>query len=253
MFQNHLLQLLALVAMEPPASFNANAIRNEKAKVFESIRPIVLDDSVRGQYEGYNRLEGVAPDSQTPTYAALKLYIDNWRWMGVPFYLRSGKSLAVKSSEIIIEFQRPPHLMFALPEKRVFTPNILSLCIQPDEGIHLRFEAKVPDSEQEMRSVIMDFHYHSSFNDTVIPEAYERLLLDVLLGDASLFTRSDAIEDSWKLVDPVIQGWEKRNDPPLVFYPPGSWGPVEADTLLKRDGRVWRLGCADEPGILHSV
>jgi glucose-6-phosphate 1-dehydrogenase len=252
MFQNHLLQLLALVAMEPPASFNANAVRNEKAKVFESIRPIALEDSVRGQYEGYNHLEGIAPGSQTPTYAALKLYVDNWRWMGVPFYLRSGKSLAAKASEIIIEFQRPPHLMFALPEKRDFTPNILSLCIQPDEGIHLRFEAKVPDSEQEMRSVDMDFHYRSSFNGTALPEAYERLLLDVLLGDASLFTRSDAIEDSWKLIDPVIQGWEEQNAPSLVFYPRGSWGPAEADALLKRDDRVWRMGCSDESGILHT-
>ena len=252
MFQNHLLQLLALVAMEPPASFNADAVRNEKTKVFESIRPISLADSVRGQYEGYNRLEGVAPGSQTPTFAALKLYIDNWRWMGVPFYLRSGKSLAAKASEIVIEFQRPPHLMFALPEKRTFTPNIMSLCIQPDEGIHLRFEAKVPDSEQEMRSVNMDFHYRSSFRNTTLPEAYERLLLDVLLGDASLFTRSDAIEASWSLMDPVIQGWDKQNEPPLVIYKPGTWGPAEADDLLKRDNRVWRMGCSDEPDILHA-
>jgi glucose-6-phosphate 1-dehydrogenase len=247
MFQNHLLQLLALVAMEPPSSFNAEAVRNEKAKLFESIRPIALTDTVRGQYEGYCSADGVAADSQTPTYAALKLYIDNWRWQGVPFYLRSGKALARKSSEIIIEFQRPPHLMFHLPEGADFTPNILSLCIQPDEGIHLRFEAKVPDSEQGMRSVDMDFHYNSWF-DEALPEAYERLLLDALAGDASLFTRSDAIELAWRLLDPVLQGWETRAAPALATYPAGSWGPDEADRLLDRDGRCWRFGCIDAPG-----
>jgi glucose-6-phosphate 1-dehydrogenase len=174
MFQNHIFQLLALVAMEPPSSFSADAIRNEKAKLFDSIRPIALDDTVRAQYSGYSNAQGVAPGSQTPTFAALKLNIDNWRWKGVPFYLRSGKALARKVSEIIIEFQRPPHLMFHLPSDADFTPNILSLCIQPDEGIHLRFEAKVPDSDQDMRSVDMDFHYHSSFDGAPLPDAYER-------------------------------------------------------------------------------
>jgi glucose-6-phosphate 1-dehydrogenase len=251
MFQNHLLQLLALVAMEPPSSFNADAVRNEKAKLFESIRPIALADTVRGQYTGYLNAEGVASNSRTPTYAALKLYIDNWRWQGVPFYLRSGKALARKTSEIIIEFQRPPHLMFHLPEGSDFTPNILSLCIQPDEGIHLRFEAKVPDSDQGMRSVDMDFHYRSSF-DGSLPEAYERLLLEALAGDASLFTRSDSIEAAWSLLDPVLQGWEAGKDSPLVTYPVGSWGPAEADQLLERDDRCWRFGCLDEPGTVHA-
>ncbi len=251
MFQNHLLQLLALVGMEPPSSFNADAVRNEKAKLFESIRPIALEDTVRGQYSGYCGTDGVAPGSQTPTYAAIKLFIDNWRWQGVPFYLRSGKALNRKTSEIIIEFQRPPHLMFHLPPGSDFTPNILSLCIQPDEGIHLRFEAKVPDSEQEMHSVDMDFHFHSSF-DGALPEAYERLLLDALEGDASLFTRSDSIEAAWRLVDPVIQGWEAQNDPPLSPYPAGSWGPEAADQLLARDGRRWRLGCVNQAGTIHA-
>jgi len=246
MFQNHLLQLLALVAMEAPSSFNPDAVRNEKAKVFESIRPIALTDTVRGQYAGYRDLEGVAPGSQTPTFAALKLYIDNWRWQGVPFYLRSGKAMIDKTSEIIIEFERPPHMMFRLPEGRTFTPNILSLCIQPDEGIHLRFEAKKPDSDQEMRSVDMDFHYRSTFSGS-LPEAYERLLLEALAGDASLFTRSDGIEASWQLVDPILKGWEDQNTPPLVIYPVSSWGPGEADQLLDRDGRQWRLGCVDGP------
>ena len=244
MFQNHLLQLLALVAMEAPSSFSADAVRNEKTKVFESIRPIALVDTVRGQYAGYRDLEGVAPGTQTPTFAALKLYIDNWRWQGVPFYLRSGKALIRKTSEIIIEFQRPPHLMFRLPDGRDFTPNILSLCIQPDEGIHLRFEAKLPDSNQEMRSVDMDFHYRSTFTGS-LPEAYERLLLEALDGDASLFTRSDGIEATWQVIDPILQGWDGQNSPPLVFYPEGSWGPGEADLLLLRDGRLWRLGCVD--------
>ncbi len=252
MFQNHLLQLLALVAMEAPSSFSADAVRNEKAKVFESIRPVALTDTVRGQYAGYRETDGVAPGSQTPTFAALKLNIDNWRWQGVPFYLRSGKAMARKTSEIIIEFERPPHLMFHLPEGSDFTPNILSLCIQPDEGIHLRFEAKLPDSTQEMRSVDMDFHYASLFTGS-LPEAYERLLLEALDGDASLFTRSDGIEASWRMVDPIIQGWEAGNDPPLATYPVGSWGPGEADQLLLRDGHRWRLGCTDEQDAPHAV
>ncbi|MCG2787999.1 MAG: glucose-6-phosphate dehydrogenase [Anaerolineae bacterium] len=242
MFQNHLFQLLALVAMEPPASFNADAVRNEKVKVFQSIRPIALSDTVRAQYEDYRQAQGVDPDSQTPTYAALKLFIDNWRWKGVPFYLRSGKALQRKTSEIIIEFQRPPHMMFDMPENSDFSANFLALTIQPDEGIHLRFEAKVPDSDQEMRSVDMDFHYRDSFKDRSLPEAYERLLLEALDGDASLFTRSDGIEASWQVIDPVIHGWTEQNNPPLVSYKRGDWGPAEADSLLGRDGHVWRLG-----------
>jgi glucose-6-phosphate 1-dehydrogenase len=251
MFQNHIFQLLALVAMEPPASFQPDAVRNEKAKVFESIRPADLRDTVRGQYEGYCSHEGVAQGSQTPTYAALKLFVDNWRWKGVPFYLRSGKVLGQKTSEVIIEFQRPPHLMFHLPDTSQFTPNILSLCIQPDEGIHLRFEAKLPGSGQEIRSVDMDFHYRTSFHIN-LPDAYERLLLDALSGDASLFTRSDEIEACWRLVDPVIQGWEAEGIPELLSYPQGSWGPPEAAELLARDGRRWRLGCQDEEGTIHA-
>ena len=245
MFQNHLLQLLSLVAMEPPASFEADAGRNETFKLLSSIRPITLTDTVRAQYEGYRQIEGVSPNSQTPTFAALKLYIDNWRWKGVPFYLRSGKSLVDKTSQVIIEFQRPPHLMFRLPDEYKFIPNILSLCIQPDEGIHLMFEAKVPDSDQDMRSVDMDFHYQDSFTG-VLPDAYEKLLLEALRGDASLFTRSDGIEAAWKLIDSITNGWETSNIPDLSLYRRGSWGPTEANTLLARDGRLWRLGCVGE-------
>jgi glucose-6-phosphate 1-dehydrogenase len=245
MFQNHLLQLLSLVAMEPPASFEADAVRNETFKLLSSIRPVTLTDTVRAQYEGYRQTEGVAPDSQTPTYAAVKLYIDNWRWKGVPFYLRSGKSLAMKTSQVIVEFQRPPHLMFHLPDEYQFVPNILSLCIQPDEGIHLMFEAKVPDSDQDMRSVDMEFRYRDSFNG-VLPDAYERLLLEALHGDASLFTRSDGIEAAWKLIDSITNGWETNNIPDLSLYRHGSWGPSEAGALLARDGSIWRLGCLGE-------
>ncbi|MCP4141595.1 MAG: glucose-6-phosphate dehydrogenase [Chloroflexi bacterium] len=245
MVQNHLFQLLALVAMEAPASFDADAVRNEKAKVFQSIRPIDLNDTVRAQYEGYAQAKGVAPNSQTPTYAAFKLFIDNWRWQGVPFYLRSGKALKHKNTEIIIEFQRPPHLMFDLPEGRDITPNVLSICIQPDEGIQLRFEAKVPDSDQEMRSVNMDFAYEDFFDGASIPEAYERLLLEALDGDASLFTRSDEIEASWKVIDPVINGWAERAQPKLATHKKGEWGPKESTDLLARDGHQWRFGCVE--------
>jgi glucose-6-phosphate 1-dehydrogenase len=170
MFQNHLLQLLSLVAMEPPASFEADAVRNETFKLLSSIRPVSLTDTVRAQYEGYRQTEGVAPDSQTPTYAAIKLYIDNWRWKGIPFYLRSGKSLAAKTSQVIVEFQRPPHLMFHLPDEYQFVPNILSLCIQPDEGIHLMFSHGA-GSDQDMRSVDMEFKYHPFSG--VLPDAYD--------------------------------------------------------------------------------
>ncbi len=242
MFQNHLFQLLALVAMEPPSRFEADAIRNETVKVFQSIRPINLKDTVRAQYEGYTSIEGISPDSHTPTFAALKLYVDNWRWRGVPFYLRSGKALKNKASEIIIEFQSPPHLMFDRTED--FLPNILSICIQPDEGIHMSFQAKRPDSDQDMRSVDMDFHYRESFKGTSLPEAYELLLLEALKGDASLFTRSDAIEACWRIIDPVIQGWEETDEPKLVTYPRGDWGPVEADALIADDGHYWRMKCA---------
>ena len=245
MFQNHLLQLLSLVAMEPPASFEADSVRNETFKLLSSIRPVTLTETVRAQYEGYRQTEGVSPDSQTPTYAAIKLYIDNWRWKGVPFYLRSGKSLAKKTSQVIVEFQRPPHLMFHLPDEYKFVPNILSLCIQPDEGIHLMFEAKVPDSDQDMRSVDMEFHYRNSFTG-VLPDAYERLILEALRGDASLFTRSDGIEAAWKLIDSIVNGWETSNTPDLSLYRRGSWGPSEANALLVNDGRLWRLGCVDE-------
>ena len=244
MFQNHLLQLLTLVAMEPPASLDANAVRNEKAKVLGNIRLIRLADTVRAQYEGYRDAERVAPGSQTPTYAALKLYVDNWRWKGVPFYLRSGKALPARTSSIIVEFQAPPDVMFGLARNQAFTPNMLSICVQPEEGIHLRFETKVPDTLAESRSAKMDFSYREAFPGIALPDAYERLLLDALKGDASLFARSDGIELAWRLIDPILFGWQNSpNISPLRTYAPKSWGPAAADELLAREGHVWRLGC----------
>jgi len=248
MFQNHLLQLVALVAMEPPASLDADAIRNEKVKVLGTVRPIVLKDTVRGQYEDYPLSIGVAPDTQTPTYAALKLYIDNWRWKGVPFYLRSGKAMPGKSSAIIIEFQPPPDVIFHLSQHQGFTPNYLSICIQPDEGIQLRFETKVPDTVAESKSVNMSHSYREAFPGIALPDAYERLLLDALKGDASLFARNDGIEAAWRLIDPIISGWAASSqEPPLYRYKRNSWGPEVADQLLAKDGHKWRMSCCGFP------
>jgi len=247
MFPNHFLQLFTLLAMEPPATFDADAVRNEKVKVLMAIRPIDIADTVRAQYEGYGQAEGVAENSQTPTYAAMKLYVDNWRWHGVPFYLRSGKAMAEKTSQIVIVFNEPPHVLFDLPADYHLTPNFLSLCIQPDEGIHLRFETKVPGASQETRSVDMEFHYPSTFGGARLPDAYERLLIDAINGDPSLFTRSDEIERAWGLVDPVLEAWENSaNAPSLGLYRRGSWGPTAAEAFIKQDGRVWRLGCGDQ-------
>jgi glucose-6-phosphate 1-dehydrogenase len=246
MFQNHLLQLLTLTAMEPPAVFEANALRDEKVKVLQAVRPVTR--SVRGQYRGYLDEPGVAPVSQTPTYAALQLMVDNWRWRDVPFYLRSGKRLAAKISEISIQFKRVPHLMFPQDFEREIVPNILSLCIQPDEGIHLRFEAKEPGAGMRTRSVDMEFHYAEDFGTTALPDAYERLLLDAMQGDASLFARADEIEMAWGLIDPVLASWERPGAPPLAHYDPGSWGPLEGNEFLAADGRVWHYGCGTHAG-----
>ena len=243
MFQNHLMQLFTLIAMEPPASFNADHLRNEKVKVLSAVPPIDLRDLVAGQYQGYCETQEVAPRSQTPTYAAMRVFVNNWRWQGVPFYLRSGKAMQRKQSELVIEFKSPPKVMFSQIYDGDFTPNILSICIQPDEGIHLSFEAKIPGVQNETRPVNMDFHYRTSFGDGAIPEAYQRLLLDALKGDAALFARSDEIETSWQLIDPLIAGLDSGQHSGTILYETGTWGPPEADELLARDGRVWRSGC----------
>jgi glucose-6-phosphate 1-dehydrogenase len=240
MFQNHLLQLLTLVAMEPPASFSASHLRNEKVKVLSAVQPMtpeqVSANTVRAQYKGYRSEEHVNPNSNTATYAAIRLFINNWRWKGVPFYLRSGKNLAEKQSQIIIQFKEPPLAMFPM---QTMKPNMLVLYLQPDEGLHVRFEAKAPDTVNETRSVDMEFHYDEAFGQSAIPESYERLLLDAIQGDASLFTRADEVETAWSLIDPILQAWETHQTPPLAGYKPGSWGPTEAYDLLARDGRRW--------------
>jgi glucose-6-phosphate 1-dehydrogenase len=243
MFQNHLLQLVSLTAMEPPVDLNAKALRDEKVKVIQAIPHISQEDGIWGQYEGYRESPGVPPDSITPTYLGLKLFVNTWRWQGVPFYLRSGKSLAAKTSEIIFQFKRVPHLLFE--DNGDIEPNTLSLCIQPDEGIHLRFETKIPGAGMRTDPATMEFHYESQFGDDSLPDAYERLLLDALQGDAALFARGDEIESAWTLIDPILKRWERMENPPLAFYKPGSWGPIEADTFMARDGFAWMDECGD--------
>jgi len=247
MFQNHLLQLLSLIAMEPTASYQPNDLIDEKVKVIKSIRRIpvenVTNEAVKGQYRGYSEEEGVSAGTRTPTYAAVRFYIDNWRWQGVPFYLRSGKKMAEKVSEIAIQFKRPPHLMFPLPKEYEFTSNRLTFCLQPDEGIHLKFETKVPDTIAETRSVDLQYHYRDVFGENSIPEAYERLLLDAVNGDTSLFNRGDQSELAWELIDPILQAWEDPHGPPLAIYEQGSWGPIEADAMLALNSHKWQRGC----------
>ncbi len=243
MLQNHLLQLLTLTAMEPPYAFDARALRDEKVKVLQALRSIQPGETIAGQYIGYRNEKGVASKSQTPTYAAVKVYIDNWRWQGVPFFLRSGKQLADKTTEISIVFKRPPHSLFPLAPDALLTPNTLTLCIQPDEGMHLRFEAKVPGAGMQRQTVDMNMNYAQDFNHAPLPEAYERLLLDALQGDAALFTRADEIELAWQAIDPVIQAWQ-GGVVPLFFYETGSWGPYEAVNFLG-EGRNWRGHCGD--------
>jgi glucose-6-phosphate 1-dehydrogenase len=245
MVQNHLLQLLALTAMEPPVSLNATALRNEKVKVLQAIEPINLKDGVWGQYEGYCEASGVDPDSRTPTFAALELYVNNWRWQGVPFYLRTGKNLNRKVTEITLQLKEVPHLIF--PENMHFMSNHLSLCLQPDEGMHLRFELKMPGERMKTFPVEMDFHYQDRFGEQALPDAYEYLLLDAMQGDASLFARADEIERAWELVTPVLEAWESMADPPLVYYEPGAEQIAAVDDLIGRNGRSWSICCVHPP------
>jgi glucose-6-phosphate 1-dehydrogenase len=252
MIQNHLTQLLTLTAMEPPVAYDADAVRDEKVKVLRAITPIRPDQvtsfTARGQYgsgsvsgrpvDGYRQERGVAPGSQTETFVALKLFVDNWRWAGVPFYLRSGKALPRRVSEIAVQFKTVPTMLFSDSPTNDIEPNVLAIKIQPDEGITLKFGSKVPGQSQ-IRPVTMDFRYGTSFG-VASPEAYERLLLDCMLGDSTLFTRRDEVEASWSLITPIHQGWAAT--PPASFpnYEAGTWGPADADELLARDGRAWR-------------
>jgi glucose-6-phosphate 1-dehydrogenase len=251
MFQNHIFQLLAVTAMEPPAAFDAERVRDEKAKVFRSIRPFPLDSIaswlVVGQYaEGmigdrrvpaYGDEPGVTPGSRTPTYAAMKVMIDNWRWNGVPFYLRSGKRLSSQKAEISIHYRPVPHLMFAKTIKEPIDPNTLVLRVQPDEGINLVFQAKIPGSKVCMMPVVMDFSYQRGF----ALEAYERVLLDCMQGDQMLFVREDGVVETWALLTPVLRELESGADAvPLKSYAAGSSGPAEASLMMEREGRAWR-------------
>ncbi|HET7487346.1 MAG TPA: glucose-6-phosphate dehydrogenase [Acidimicrobiales bacterium] len=250
--QNHVLQVLALTLMEPPATIDAKGIRDEKVKVLRAIDVLRPDDVaidvVRGQYErgwvegaevpGYREEEGVAPGSRTETYVGMRVKVDNWRWAGVPVYVRTGKRLPTRVTEVAMEFRDVPHLPFASKETRGLGPNALVLRIQPDEGIALRFGAKVPGQAFRVRSVSMDFSYGAAFLEET-PDAYERLLLDAMVGDPTLFIRADEVEEAWKVVQPILEVWSD-DATPLARYGAGTWGPREADRLLERDGRRWR-------------
>jgi glucose-6-phosphate 1-dehydrogenase len=260
MFQNHLLQLLALTAMEPPAAMTADAVRDEKVKVLRSIRWLtpesIPSNAVRAQYaagkikdqdvKGYRDEPDVSKDSQTPTYAAVRFHVDNWRWKGVPFYVRSGKRLPKRVSEIAVHFQAPPHLMFGGPGAgRDLEANVLVMRVQPNEGVSLNFEVKVPGAavaltqHVEVAPVDMDFSYAEAFGETAAP-AYETLLLDVMIGEMTLFTRSDEVEAAWRLIDPLLEYWEKNPASPMPEYAAGSWGPGAADELIGRENGGWR-------------
>ncbi|MFH1262959.1 MAG: glucose-6-phosphate dehydrogenase [Pseudomonadota bacterium] len=242
--QNHLLELLALTAMEPPVSFHADAIRDEKVQLFRSLRPLSYDGAnsqiVHGQYLGYREEEGVSRDSRTPTFAAMKVMIDNWRWQGVPFYLRSGKNLGKRATELSIQFQPIPLCLFGEKEAcQLVEPNVLTLRIQPNEGISMTFAAKVPGNHLSVGTVSMSMDYARAFGRP-LSEAYERLLLDCMKGDQTLFSRRDGVEASWDFVTPMLDAWEKDPKAPLIEYEPGSDGPAEAEQLLFRDGRRWK-------------
>ena len=249
MIQSHVLQLTSLVAVEPPAAFDATAVRNEKLKVLQSIRPFDLEAVaqavVRGQYTrgnasgksvpGYREEQGVSPQSRTETFVAAKLLIDNWRWANVPFYLRTGKRLAKRSTEIVIQFKRAPHVVF---RGREAEPNRLILNIQPDEGISISFGAKRPGTEMSIGNVNMDFSYKEGFGEAT-RSAYATLVNDCLRGDATLFDRGDNVEAAWALVDPILDVWSAAKTATVPQYSSGSWGPRESDALLERDGRKW--------------
>ncbi|MGA3066718.1 MAG: glucose-6-phosphate dehydrogenase [Tepidisphaeraceae bacterium] len=270
MIQNHMFQLMALVAMEPPYALDATSIRDEKVKVYKSIRPLgegpVDAYAVRGQYgpgefnagscmkktAGYLKARGVAPGSRTETFAAVKLFIDNWRWSGTPFYLRTGKCLPEKLSEVMVRFRSPPLTLFQKQTEAPVYPNDLIIRVQPDEGISWRLNAKVPGGQMNIKPVALDFLYHTAFH-VEPPEAYERLLYDALLGDQTLFIRGDEAEAAWQVIDPFEEAWRKSPNPPQQ-YAPGTWGPKAAMELIENDGRSWmHSGDEVEPIIACSL
>ena len=253
MFQNHLLQLLTLTAMEAPVAFNADSVRDEKVKVLRALRPLKGRDAILGTYraqytsgsdhgrrvQGYKDEPGVASDSTTETFMAARLFVDNWRWAGVPFYLRSGKRLPARMTEIAIQFKQPPLSLFNWQNMAGNAPNVLVLNIQPDEGITLTFGAKTPKPVNEILPVQMSFNYEQTFG-TEPPEAYERLLLDVILGDATLFTRSDEVQSAWGFTTSILDAWKSYPIRNLPVYEAGTWGPPGVDEFIGRDNRAWR-------------
>lgn len=255
MVQNHLLQLTGLISMEPPSSFDSNAIRNEIVKVFQSLRPFnekeILSNAIRGQYTsatvrgenvaGYRDEKGVNPKSKTETYVALKFFIDNWRWGGVPFYIRTGKRLPTKVTEVVIHFKPTPHFLFSKQEANN-SCNQLILRIQPDEGVLFKVGMKVPGQGFDIQTVNMDFHY-SDLSNTYLPTAYERLIHDCMIGDSTLYQRVDAVEAAWKFVDPILNAWKNDENIPIYGYPAGTWGPENADDLIEEKGMTWRYPC----------
>ena len=255
MLQNHLMQIVAHVAMEPPINTDARSIRDEKVKLFQSIQPIRPEDiprqTVRGQYlssmidgetvRGYREEEGVPNDSRTETYAAVKFFIDNWRWAGVPFYIRTGKRLPTKVTEVTIAFKHPPHTLFRNENELLGNSNRLVIRIQPDEGILMNFGMKIPGEGFRVKNVGMDFHY-SDLTHAHVPEAYERLLLDCMKGDATLYARGDSVEYSWAFVEPILDAWA-NNEVKMFGYPSGSWGPKESNDLIVPEDLSWRNPC----------
>jgi glucose-6-phosphate 1-dehydrogenase len=255
MVQNHLLQITGLIGMEPPSSFDSNAIRNEILKVFQSLHMLkpeeVPKNVIRGQYGsstvrgekilGYREERGVPADSRTETYVAMKFFIDNWRWGGVPFYIRTGKRLPTKVTEVVIHFKQTPHHLFSRKDSAEAC-NQLVIRIQPDEGILLKIGMKVPGGGFNIQSVNMDFHY-SDLQNTYLPTAYERLLHDCMIGDSTLYARGDAVEAAWKFIQPIQKAWEENKDIPLYGYPAGTWGPENADDLIDKPNIKWRYPC----------
>jgi glucose-6-phosphate 1-dehydrogenase len=242
MFQNHLLQLLMITAMEAPVRYEADLVRDEKVKVLRGIRRLddedVAKETLRGQYDTYRQEPGVAVDSRTATFAVVKLSIDNWRWQGVPFYLRSGKAMSCRTTQIVVQFRCPPHMMFTRGHCQQLDANRLVIQIQPAEGIQLHFQTKVPDAGMRMRLTDLEFRFDREFSGN-LPDAYQRLLLDVAHGDASLFARSDEVELAWGVVDPIQKAWDRSDLPPIELYPAGDWGPVGATEWMRQQGREW--------------
>jgi glucose-6-phosphate 1-dehydrogenase len=242
MFQNHILQLMMITAMEGPVRYDADLVRDEKVKVLRAVRPMTGGDfanqTVRGQYEGYRSAPGVPPNSQTATFAVLKLYIDNWRWNDVPFYLRSGKAMSCRTTQIVIQFRKPPHLMFAEGKRASLEANRLVIQIQPAEGIQMHLQTKVPDAGMQLQLTDLDYQFRRNFTGS-LPDAYQRLLLDALKGDASLFARSDEVELAWGIIDPILAAWQSPAASPLEIYAPGGWGPESGMQWMHDQKREW--------------